>query len=124
MKQLFTLILIVTIASAQSENSGGRCGLVAGSGCGKLVLNKTRRSDFLINTEAEERYADEGLTFSFRSDEVLDTIVATGKNFKTNLGIHPGDDEKQVQRVYGKPGIWFVIAKDKVWAIVIVPSDN
>jgi hypothetical protein len=148
MKPLFVLALIVMIASAQSESPGGtRCVLIAGVGCGNLVLNKTRRSDFLADAEAEKRYATDGLTFSFRSGEVLDTIVATGKDFKTNLGIHPGDEEKQVKRVYGAgtvekgtlskgdvpigtigdrilcyPGIRFVIVKDRVWAIEIVPA--
>jgi hypothetical protein len=57
MKQLFVLALIVMIASAQSESPGTRCVLVAGVGCGELILNKTRHSDFLADAEAEKRYA-------------------------------------------------------------------
>jgi hypothetical protein len=148
-KQLLVLAVIVVIASAQSESPGTHCVLMAGVGCGNLVVHKTKRSDFLGDAEAEKRFASEGLNFSFGPDEVLDTIVATGKVFKTNLGIHPGDEEKQVQRVYGAgtvekgtlskgdvpigtigdrilcySGIRFVIVKDRVWAIEIVPASK
>jgi hypothetical protein len=148
-KHLFVFALAALIASAQSEGPATRCVLVAGVGCGNLIVEKTRRSDFLADAETEKRYATEGLTFSFRSGDVLDTIVATGKEFKTNLGIRPGDEEKQVQRAYGTatiakgvlrkgnveigtlgdrllcyPGIRFVIAKDKVWAIEIVSASE
>lgn len=147
MKQFLVLALLVVIASAQTEGPGAHCVLVAGVGCGNLVVHKTKRSDFLGDAQTEKRFASEGLNFSFGPDEVLDTIVATGKVFNTNLGIHPGDEEKQVQRVYGTgtvekgtlrkgdveigtlgdrvlcySGIRFVIVKDRVWAIEIVPT--
>jgi hypothetical protein len=149
MKHLLVFIAFVMIASGQSESPGTHCVLVAGVGCGNLVVNKTRRSDFLPDAETEKQFATEGLTFSFRSDEVLDTIVATAKEHKTNFGVHPGDNEKRVQQLYGTataakgklrkgdveigtlgdkvlcyPGIRFVIVKERVWAIVIVPASK
>lgn len=149
MKQLLVVAVIVTIASAQAERPGTYCVLVAGVGCGNLVVHKTKRSDFLGDAQTDKRFASEGLDFSFGPDGVLDTIVATGKVFKTNLGIRPGDEEKQLQRVYGTarvakgtlrkgdveigalgdrvwyyPGIRFVIVKGRVWAIEIVPPGS
>lgn len=144
---LATVLIMTMTAFGQTENQGMGCTLVAGVGCGNLVLNKTRRSDFLGNTEMEKQYARDGLTFSFRSDETLDTIVASGKDFTTDRGVHPGDEENQVQRAYGTAmvahgklrkgdveigtlgdkilcysGVRFVIVKGKVWAIEIVPA--
>jgi hypothetical protein len=149
MRQLLVLAFILKIASAQTESPGTHCVLVAGVGCGNLVVHKTKRSDFLGDAQMEKQFASEGLNFSFGPDEVLDTIVATGRVFKTNLGIHPGDGEKRVQRVYGTAtvlkgtlrkgdveigtlgdrvlcytGIRFVIVKGRVWAIEIVPASN
>lgn len=147
---LLTIVLIAMNSWGQSVPTPGRtCVLMAGVGCGSLIVNKTRRGDFLGDPETEKRFASQGLTFSFRPDEVLDTIVATSKDIKTNLGVRPGDREKQVRLVYGKPkvakgalrkgdieigtvgdrilvyrGIRFVISKEKVWAIVIVPSNE
>jgi hypothetical protein len=147
----FLLIMVVVVASSsgQSPTLARPCILVAGAGCGNLIVDKTKRADFLPDLETEKRFASEGLTFSFRAGDVLDTIVATGKEFKTNSGVGPGDTEKHVRQVYGKPtitkatlrkgeleigtvgervlvypGIRFVISKERVWAVVIVPQSE
>jgi hypothetical protein len=150
MKQLLVLFTAVIIASAQTKGPGTHCVLVAGVGCENLVVHKTKRSDFLPDAAAERRFANKGLTFSFDASDTLDGIVAVGnKGYKTDKGVSPGDKEKRVLQAYGKPeksgkmvlnkgtnepigavgdralmypGVLFVIAKGKVWAIEIVPA--
>lgn len=147
MKLLFVLALIVMIASAQSETPKTRCVLVAGVGCGNLILEKTRRSDFLTDSDTEKRFSDEGMTFTFDASDTLDSIVVTrNKLYKTDKGVSPGDKEERVLQAYGKPtksgkmvlskgenepigavgdralmypGILFIISHGSVWAISI-----
>jgi hypothetical protein len=85
----FLLIMVVVVASSsgQSPTLARPCILVAGAGCGNLIVDKTKRADFLPDLETEKRFASQGLTFSFRAGDVLDTIVATGQEFKTNSGV-------------------------------------
>lgn len=153
MKQLLVLVVIVIVASAQSESPAGtHCVLVAGVGCGNLVVHKTKRSDFLRDAATEKRFASEGLTFTFDANDTLDGIVAVGnRGYKTDKGVSPGDKEERVLQAYGKPeksgkmvlnkgknepigtvgdrtlmypGVLFVISKGKVWAIEIAPASS
>jgi hypothetical protein len=152
MKQLLIFAVIVMTASAQTHTVDARCVLVAGVGCGNLFLNKTKRSDFLPDAATEKRFASEGLTFTFDANDTLDGIVAVGnEGYKTDKGVSPGDKEERVLQAYGKPeksgkmvlnkgenepigtvgdrtlmypGVLFVISKDRVWAIEIVPASN
>jgi hypothetical protein len=150
MKPWLPVVVILAInAWGQSAAPGSPCVLVAGSGCGNLVIEKTRRIDVFVDAQTEKWFASQGLAFSFRAGDVLDTIVATSKDFKTNLGVSPGDTETRVRQLYGKPivakgtlrkgeadvgtlgdrvlaypGVRFVISKGKVWAIVIVPRSS
>jgi len=151
-KQLLALAVIVIVASAQSEIPGTHCVLVAGVGCGNLVVHKTKRSDFLPDAATEKRFASEGLTFTFDANDTLDGIVAVGnKGYKTDKGVSPGDKEERVLQAYGKPeksgkmvlnkgenepigtvgdrtlmypGVLFVISKGRVWAIEIAPASS
>lgn len=121
------------------------CKLVPGVGCGDLVINKSVRAQVLVNNDAEKRYADEGMTFSFGATGILESIVVTGKLYTTDKGISAGDKEERVRQIYGEPkvaklvmskggpelvgaigdrvleypGIQFVIANGNVWAIVV-----
>jgi len=91
--------MVVTVASGsgQSPTLARPCIFVAGAGCGNLIVDKTKRADFLSDHETDQRLVSEGLTFSFRAGDVLYTIVARGKEFKTNSGVGPGDTEKRVR---------------------------
>jgi hypothetical protein len=148
-KELLLLLVILTTASAQTESPATHCVLVAGVGCGNLLLHKTKRSDFLPDAATEKRFANEGLTFTFDANDTLDGIVAVrNKGYRTDKGVSPGDKENRVRQVYGKPeksgrmvlnkgenepigfigdltliypGVLFVISKGKVWAIEITP---
>ena len=152
MKRLLAFAMMVTMTYAQSEGPGTHCVLVAGVGCGNLVLQKTKRSDFLPDAATEKRFANEGLTFTFDANDTLDGIVAvSNKGYKTDRGVSPGDKEERVLQAYGKPqksgkmalnkgenepigvvgdrtltyrGVLFVIARGRVWAIEIVPARN
>jgi hypothetical protein len=123
----------------------GPCKLVPGVGCGDLIINKSSRGQVLADKEAEKRYADEGMTFSFGANEILDSIVVTSKQFATDKGVSPGDREERVRQVYGDPkigklvlfkggpepvgtlgdrvldypGVQFVISHGSVWAVAI-----
>jgi len=152
MKRLLAFATMVAMTFAQAEGPGTHCVLVAGVGCGSLVLGKTKRSDFLPDAVTEKRFANEGLTFTFDTNDTLEGIVAVGnKGYKTDKGVSPGDKEERVLQAYGKPeksgkmvlnkgqnepigvvgdrtlmypGVLFVIAKGRVWAIEIVPARN
>lgn len=121
--------------------------MVAGVGCGQLVLGKTRRSDIVPDSETEKRFANEGVTFTFNAKDTLDGIVEVGnKQYKTDRGISTGDKEARVLQAYGKPtkagkmvlykgenepigavgdrsliypGILFIIDHGRVWAISV-----
>jgi hypothetical protein len=122
------------------------CKLVPGVGCGDLVINKSARTQVIADKGSEKRYADEGMTFSFGANDILESISVTGKQYATDKGISPGDKEERVLQVYGKPtksgkmvlykgedepigsvgdrsleypGILFVIAHGRVWAIIV-----
>ena len=56
------LIMVVVVASGggQSPTSTWPCILVAGAGCGNLIVDKTKRIDFLPDDETEGRFASQG----------------------------------------------------------------
>lgn len=126
--------------------AANQCTIVAGQGCGDLKVEKSKRSDVFRNDGDEKRYHDAGFDMSFGRDDILDTIVVDNRRYQTDLGLSVGDDEEKVRRIYGAPqkirrltlskggepigfvgdrtlvypGIWFVISKDKVWAIMVL----
>jgi hypothetical protein len=79
------------------------CKLVPGVGCGTLVINKSARTQVIPDKDSEKRYANEGMTFSFGANDILESIAVTGKQYSTDKGISPGDKEERVLQVYGKP---------------------
>jgi hypothetical protein len=99
--------MVVVVASGWGpvSNFNVPCILVAGAGRGNLIVDKTKRIDFLPDDETEGRFASQGAYLLVPAGDVLGTIVATGKDFKTNAGRGPGDTEKHVRQVYGKPTI-------------------
>ncbi len=147
MKQILVILVLAINSIGQSQNAGVSCILVGGVGCGNLVLEKTRRSDFLPDAETEKRFANEGVTFTFDANDTLDSIVVVGnKRYKTDKGVSSGDKEERVLQAYGKPtktgkmvlnkgenepigtvgdralmypGILFIIRHGGVWAISI-----
>lgn len=147
MKQVLVILVLAISSIGQSPSAGASCVLVAGVGCGNLVLEKTRRSDFLPEPGAATGFANEGVTFTFDANDILDSIVVVGnKRYKTDKGVSPGDKEERVLQAYGKPtksgkmvlykgehepigvvgdqslmypGILFIIRHGSVWAISI-----
>jgi hypothetical protein len=144
-KVLVTTFLLLTIPAA----AGNRCTIMAGRGCGELIIGKSKQSNVFRNEGDEKRYHDDGLDPNFGKDGVLSTLVISGRVHQTDLGLSVGDDDEKVRRVYGVPkkverltlakgesepigfvgdrtlvysGIWFVIVQDKVWAIIVVPK--
>jgi hypothetical protein len=137
-------VLMLTVCYCHSEEHSQ---LSPGVGCGAFLIGKSRRANVISQARDENYYAKKGLSFSFGSNDLLDTLVATSRTFTSDKGIRPGDPEEEVEKRYGKgtvgqyelhkgttaigaigektlayPGIQFVIAKGKVWAIVIVPK--
>jgi hypothetical protein len=149
MKRLLAFAAAVMMSCGQVQSPGTHCVLVAGVGCGKLVLGKTRRTDFLPDARTEDRFSKQGMTFTFDANDTLDSIVvADNRAYKTDRGISPDDREERVLQAYGKPaesgrpvlykgenepigavgdralvypGILFIIYHEHVWAIVIGP---
>jgi len=137
--------LFFAASLAHSDAPDENCQLVAGVGCGHFLINKTSKKELFSDTTTEAKYASEGITFSFNSDDVLNTIVVTSSKYRTTKNISAGASEHQVIKAYGKPevgtgvlrkgtvpigtvgdkvlaypGIQFVMSRGKVWAVVIV----
>jgi hypothetical protein len=144
-KFLFATFCLLTLPAVAADH----CTIVAGQGCGELKVGKSKRSDVLRNDGDEKRYQDDGLDLNFGKDGVLDTLIVDTSACRTNLGLAVGDDEEKVKRVYGVPqkierstlskgenepigfvgdrtleypGIGFIIVKNKVWAILVIPK--
>ena len=144
-KLLVATFCLLTLPAVAAD----RCTIVAGQGCGELKVGKSKRSDIFRNDGDEKRYHDDGLDLNFREDDVLGTLVINNAAYRTDLGLAVGDDEKKVKRVYGipqkverstlskgenepigfvgdrtleYPGIGFIIVKDKVWVILVMPK--
>ncbi|MGA2745918.1 MAG: hypothetical protein ABSE44_14575 [Candidatus Sulfotelmatobacter sp.] len=144
-KLVVTMFCLLTLPAI----AGDRCTIVAGLGCGELKVGKSKRSDVFPNDGDEKRYHDDGLDLDFGKDDVLGTLVIGNSAYRTNLGLAVGDDEEKVKRVYGVPrkverftlskgenepigfvgdrtleypGIGFIIVKNKVWVILVVPK--
>ncbi len=145
--QFFAMMILVLVLTGCSGRTEEDSQLRPGVGFGGYVLGKSKRSEIITQSHDENYFAKKGLWFSFDSHGVLDTIVTTSAAFQTDKGVRPGDPEAQVEMHYGKgvagnyqlqkgaeavgaigektlsyPGIQFVMAKGKVWAIVIVPE--
>jgi hypothetical protein len=139
-----TMTVVMLLAACSGDHEGGL--LRPGIGCGEFLIGRSRRADVITHARGEDYYAKKGLWFSFDGSDVLDTIVTTSSAFRSEKGLRPGDTEEQVEKCYGRgevgryeldkgdslvgsigektlvyPGIQFVIAQRKVWAIVIVP---
>jgi hypothetical protein len=144
-KLLVTMFCLLTLPAIAAD----RCTIVAGQGCGELKVGKSKRSDVFRNDGDEKRYHDDRLDLSFGKDDVLGMLAIGNSAYRTNLGLAVGDDEEKVRRVYGVPqkvgrftiskgenepigfvgdrtleypGIGFVIIKNKVWMILVVPK--
>jgi len=88
-----------------------------------------------------------GLDFQFAKNGILDTVVLTSRDYQTDRGVRVGATEEDVLHAYGQgrvgnidltkgetvigkvgdkvlfyPGIQFVFAKRRVWAIILVPK--
>jgi hypothetical protein len=142
---IMTMFLSLAACAGPPEDG---CELKPGIGCGAFKIGKTKRAAVFNPSRDQQYYSKRGLDFSFDSNGALDTIVATSTMFVSDKGIRPGDPEGNVELRYGKPtvgryelqkgspspavtigektlvypGIQFVIAERKVWAIVIVPK--
>ena len=113
--------------------------IVPGLRCGAFILAKTTKKELSATPKAK------GVDFQFSRDGILDSVVVTSREYPTDRNVRVGASEEDVTRVYGQgksgnidltkgetvigkvgdkvlfyPGIQFVIAKQRVWAIILV----
>jgi hypothetical protein len=144
-KFLVVTLCLLTLPTLAAD----RCTIVAGQGCGQLKIGKSKQADTYRTEGDEKRYHDDGLDLNFSRDGILDNLVISSRLYQTDLGLSVGDDEEKVKRAYGVPkkvermtlsksenepigfvgdrtleyaGIGFIMVKNKVWAILVVPK--
>ncbi len=113
--------------------------IVPGVRCGAFILGKTTEKELAAIPKAK------GLDFQFNRDGILDSVVVASREYPTDRNVRVGATEEDVSRAYGKgkagnidltkgdtvigkvgdkmlfyPGIQFVFAKQRVWAIILV----
>ena len=113
--------------------------IVPGLRCGAFILGKTTEKELSAAPKAQ------GVDFQFSRDGVLASVVVTSRDYATDRNVRVGATEEDVTRAYGRgksgnidlrkgetvigkvgdkvlfyPGIQFVFAKQRVWAIILV----
>jgi hypothetical protein len=127
------LFLFVGVATA-ADNV-----IVPGVRCGAFILGKTTEKDLSAIPRTKE------LDFQFSRGGILDSVVVTSREYPTDRNVRVGATEEDVTHAYGQgksgnidlakgdtvigkvgdkvlfyPGIQFVFAKQRVWAIILV----
>ena len=130
---LVLLALFVGVATA-ADNV-----IVPGVRCGAFILGKTTEKELSAIPKTKE------LDFQFSRDGILDSVVVTSREYPTDRSVRVGATEQDVTHAYGQgksgnidlkkgdtvigkvgdkvlfyPGIQFVFAKQRVWAIILV----
>jgi hypothetical protein len=113
--------------------------IVPGVRCGALILGKTTEKELSAIPKTK------GLDFQFSRNGILDSVVVASPEYPTDRNVRVGATEEDVIRAYGQgksgnidltkgdtvigkvgdkvlfyPGIQFVFAKQRVWAIILV----
>jgi len=130
---LVLLFLFIGIATA-GDNL-----IVPGVRCGAFILGKTTEKELSAIPKTKV------LDFQFSKDGILDSVVVISDEYSTDRNVRVGATEENVTRAYGQgksgnidirkgptvigkvgdkvlfyPGIQFVFAKQRVWAIILV----
>jgi len=131
---LLMLSLFLGVAADAADNL-----IVPGLRCGAFILGKTTEKELSAIPKAK------GIDFQFSRDGILNSVVVTISEYATDRNVRVGAIEKDIIRVYGQgksgnidltkgetvigkvgdkvlfyPGIQFVFAKQRVWAIILV----
>ena len=113
--------------------------IVPGLRCGAIILGKMTEKELSAIPKAK------GVDLLFSRDGTLDSVVVTSREYSTDRKVRVGDTEEVVTRAYGQgksgnidllkgetvigkvgdkvlfyPGIQFVFARQRVWAIILV----
>jgi hypothetical protein len=140
-----SILIVVYVAinlAAAADNV-----VVPGVRCGAFILGRTKEREVAAMTKAK------GLDFQFSKNGILDGVVLTSHDYRTDRGVRVGATEEEVIRAYGEgktgnidlakgtttngnpvvigkigdkvlfyPGIQVVFARQRVWAIILVPK--
>jgi hypothetical protein len=139
---LLLALAISLVACHKSRTASLPDNIIApGVRCGQFILGETTQREVAATA------ATKGVDLQFSRDGVLNLVVVTTSDYRTDRNIQVGSGEDDVVHAYGQgkvgnidliksetvigkvgdkvifyPGVQFVFMKKQVWAIIVVPK--